>query len=190
MKEKLIIAGFGGQGVISLGYFIAYSAMYSDLNVTHIPSYGTEMRGGTANCIVIISDKHISNPSPFYFTTGLIFNQPSLNKFLPRIENGGSLFVNSDLVNIENINVKNNLEVYTIPANTIAERLKNPRGLNIVMFSAWLHFKNIIKNDSEIIKKSITMTFKEKKEEVIRLNMETFKACLNLFSTQPEKYKL
>jgi len=133
-ERSLIAAGFGGQGLMVLGQMVAYTGMHEGRNVTWIPSYGPEMRGGTANCSVIISEDQIGSPVVPEADYVLVMNQPSLTKFEPMLKSGGMLFYNSDLVKLEK--KRDDIKVYAIPANTIANELGNEKVANIVMLGA------------------------------------------------------
>ena len=91
---RMLLAGFGGQGVLLIGQMIAYTAMYEEKEVTWMPSYGPEMRGGTANCTVVVSDKPIASPLPSAYDVLLAMNEPSLNRYLDELRPGGDLFIN------------------------------------------------------------------------------------------------
>lgn len=132
--KKLIVAGFGGQGVLSLGLFVSYAAMNAGLNVSWLPSYGPEMRGGTANCSVTVSDKTIASPLVSRPDVLVALNAPSLAKFLDAVPAGGTVFVNSSVAEpVE----KPGVTVVGIPVDDLAAPV-NPKGANIVMFGAML----------------------------------------------------
>ena len=136
MQQEVIIAGFGGQGVLFTGQLLSYAAMDEGKAVTWIPSYGPEMRGGTANCTVVVSDEEIGSPFVRNPTAVLAMNLPSLEKFEDLVEEGGVLVVNSSMVNRE---VKRtDIRVVSIPANDIAEALGSKRSVNMVMLGALL----------------------------------------------------
>jgi 2-oxoglutarate ferredoxin oxidoreductase subunit gamma len=136
MQTEIIIAGFGGQGVLFAGQVLAYAAMDSGLNVTWIPSYGPEMRGGTANCTVIISDEEIGAPLVKHPKAVIALNLPSLDKYEPLVIEGGVLIVNTSLVNREV--QREDLLVVNIPANELAERLGDRRLANMVVVGVLL----------------------------------------------------
>lgn len=132
--QDIIFAGFGGQGILSMGKFLAYAGMDADLNVSWLPSYGPEMRGGTANCSVIISDEPVGSPIVSKATSVVVMNRPSLDKFEDKIKKGGLLIIDSDLINrdIE----RDDIEVIKIPAQTIAEEMGNKKIANMVLLGA------------------------------------------------------
>ncbi|MBZ4665384.1 2-oxoacid:acceptor oxidoreductase family protein [Mahella sp.] len=136
MTHEVIMAGFGGQGVMSIGQLLTHAGMEVGLNVSWYPSYGPEMRGGTAFCHVIVSDEFIGSPLVTSPTDLIIMNRPSLDKFEQTAASGASVFVNSSLIDRE---VKrDDIKAYYIPANDIANRLGNVRVANMVMFGAFL----------------------------------------------------
>lgn len=142
MLIKTVFAGFGGQGVLSIGLSIAQAAMLEGKHVTYLPSYGAEVRGGTANCTVAISDEEIASPvasSPEFLVA---MNQPSLLRFQNQIESGGTIFVNSSLVEVEI--TRGDVEVVPVLANKIAEDLGSPRAANMVMLGAFARISNLV----------------------------------------------
>jgi len=132
--QDIIFAGFGGQGILSMGKFLAYAGMDADLNVSWLPSYGPEMRGGTANCSVIISDEPVGSPIVSKASSVVVMNRPSLDKFEDKIKKGGLLIIDCDLINrdIE----RNDIEIIKIPAQTIAEEMGNKKIANMVLLGA------------------------------------------------------
>ncbi len=129
MTEKIIIAGFGGQGVLLSGKLLCIAAMREGKYVSHIPSYGAEMRGGTANCQVIISDEEIASPVVFYPTTLIALNTPSLHKFEPRVTEGGVLIYNSSLIDDEPS--RSDIDVVAVNANDISEEQGSSKSANM-----------------------------------------------------------
>ncbi len=142
MLIKTIFAGFGGQGVISMGLDVARAAMLEGKNVTHLPSYGAEMRGGTANCTVTVSDEEIASPIASSPEFVVAMNQPSLIRFQNQIESGGMIFINSSLIDYE-IN-RGDIEVIKVPATRVAEEAGSPRSANMVMLGAFIKKTNIV----------------------------------------------
>jgi 2-oxoglutarate ferredoxin oxidoreductase subunit gamma len=135
MKTEIICAGFGGQGVLTTGMMLVSAGMEKDLNVLFYPSYGSEMRGGTANCSVKISDKRIPSPVCKHPDILLSLNQPAINKFESMLKPGGVLLVNSSIVS-EDRKYRDDIRVVKVPVNDIAMELRNPKGVNIVMLGA------------------------------------------------------
>jgi 2-oxoglutarate ferredoxin oxidoreductase subunit gamma len=146
--QEIIIAGFGGQGVLSMGQLIAYSAMKEGKEVSWMPSYGPEMRGGTANCMVIVSDKRISSPIVTRFDVAVVLNQPSMDKFLPAVKPGGVLlFEQSTIINPP---VRDDIEILSIPGLAEAQRLTSKQVANVVLLGALLEKRPIVKPASVI----------------------------------------
>ena len=152
MTEKIIIAGFGGQGVILAGKLLAYAGMIEGKNVSHIPSYGAEMRGGTANCSVIISNREIASPLISNPTSLIVMNPPSLYKFEERVVENGKIFVNSSL--IDDRVKRTDVDVYYVPSNDIAEEAGSGRASNMVMVGAFIAVTSIV--DKEVAKNSLS----------------------------------
>lgn len=132
-----IIAGFGGQGVMLIGNLLAYAGMEAGYSVTYIPVYGPEMRGGTANCTVVISGDAIGSPIIKRPLSTIIMNLPSLHKFQPTVQDGGFVVINSSLVDAGLGDAKR-LRIVPVPANDIADELGNVRMANMVALGAWL----------------------------------------------------
>ena len=143
LYQDVIIAGFGGQGVMLIGNLLAYAGMNQGLNVTYIPVYGPEMRGGTANCTVVISDEDIGSPLIRNPKSLIIMNRPSLDKFQPRLEKGGVQVVNSSLVDPKSAN-KKQVRTVPVPANEIADKLGNTRMANMVALGAYVQATGIV----------------------------------------------
>ena len=131
MQTEIVIAGFGGQGVLFAGQILTYAAMDIGKEVTWIPSYGPEMRGGTANCTVIIADEEIGSPLVRYPRGVIAMNLPSLDKYEPLVAEGGALIINASLVNRGA--TRTDIQSVSIPANEIAEELGDRRLTNVVL---------------------------------------------------------
>ena len=134
MLIKTVFSGFGGQGVLMMGYVLAVSAMKDGMHVTYLPTYGAEVRGGTANCTVSVSDEEIASPvasSPDYV---IAMNRPSLIKYEGQIRPKGVLFLNSDLVDTDP--GRKDIEVVKVPANTLAKKIGSDRAMNMIMLGA------------------------------------------------------
>ncbi len=142
MQNEIIISGFGGQGTLYAGQLLAYAAMDEGKHVTWIPSYGPEMRGGTANCTVVISDQEIGSPSVKYPKAVLAMNLPSLDKYEPLMAAGGCLIVNQSMVN--RAVTRADLRVVVLPANAIAMEIGNERATNMVMLGALMANMDIL----------------------------------------------
>ena len=142
MTEEIIIAGFGGQGVLSMGKILAYSGMMQNKEVSWFPSYGPEMRGGTANVTVIISDERISSPILNKFDTAIILNQQSMDKFEDSVKPGGVLIYDPN--GIVRHPVRSDINIYTIDAADEASRLGLKKVFNMLVLGAFLKLKPLI----------------------------------------------
>ncbi len=145
MNERMILAGFGGQGLMLLGKLLCFVEMHRDLHVTYIPSYGAEMRGGTANCSVIISEDPIASPLVSQATTVVVMNQPSCEKFKNRVAPGGYLFVNSSLV--EMAGPPEGINIVEVPATEMAAELGDVRNANMIMLGVMNYLKQFADNE-------------------------------------------
>lgn len=155
MKEEIIIAGFGGQGVLSMGKILAYSGIMQDLEVTWMPSYGPEMRGGTANVTVILSDKKISSPILSKCDTAIILNQQSLDKFESMVKPGGLLIYDPN--GITHHPTRTDINICTIEAAEESARMGNTKAFNMIVLGAFLKKKPVVTNENVVkgLKKSI-----------------------------------
>ena len=142
MQTEIIIAGFGGQGVLFAGQLLAYAGMDSGCEVTWIPSYGPEMRGGTANCTVIISDEEIGSPNVRHPKAAMVLNLPSFDKYEPLVVSDGVLIANASLINRDF--KRSDIKGVLIPANDIAEQIGDKRLLNMVMLGAMLELLPVL----------------------------------------------
>jgi 2-oxoglutarate ferredoxin oxidoreductase subunit gamma len=140
--QEIIFAGFGGQGILSMGKFLAYAGMDEELNVSWLPSYGPEMRGGTANCSVILTNENIGSPIVTDATAVVVMNRPSLDKFENVVIPNGLLIVDSDLVT-RDVN-RDDITVIRIPAQTIAEQLGSKKISNMILLGALIEKTNIV----------------------------------------------
>jgi len=146
MLVKTVFSGFGGQGVLVMGYILALSAMRDGMQVTYLPAYGAEVRGGTANCTVSISDEEIASPVASFPDYVIALNKPSLIRYEGQLKSKGALLLNSDLIDIDP--KRKDIEIFKIPANTIAKKLKSERTVNMIMLGALAAATNIISIDS------------------------------------------
>ncbi|MFC4803918.1 2-oxoacid:acceptor oxidoreductase family protein [Filifactor villosus] len=180
MEHKIIMAGFGGQGVMAIGQLTTYAGMVEDKFVSWLPSYGPEMRGGTANCAVIISDEPVSAPTVTQSTSAIIMNEPSLEKFEPEAKPGAKFIINSSLVfkKIE----REDIEGFYIPANEIAAQIGNPKVANMVMLGAFLEATHVV--SEETVLKVFTKVFGANKEKFIPMNKEAMEAGANYVKNQ------
>ena len=146
MYEDLLIAGFGGQGIIFAGKLLAYAGLKEGKEVVYFPSYGAEMRGGTANCTVIVSDSPIASPVVANPQNAIMMSHPSYLKFFPRIKAKGRALINSSLVKDELFH--EDIEIIRIPANEIAERIGSSRIANMVALGAWVKKTGVVELES------------------------------------------
>ena len=165
--SKMIIAGFGGQGVMLIGEIIAYAAMIEGKHVTWLPAYGPEMRGGTANCSIIVSHKEISSPVISSATDLIVLNYPSLVKFEPILAPGGRLFINSSLIKEDS--TRSDIIICKIPANEIAQSLGSDKTTNMVMLGAVIATTGVVKKESII--EVFNKVFTDNKAKYIPLNI-------------------
>jgi len=142
MKEEIVFAGFGGQGIMLMGKILSYAAMNEGKNVTWMPSYGAEVRGGTAHSMVVISDSPIASPVVKEPDICIVMNKPSLKKFEPKIRIGGTLIINKSLAEIET--KRSDIDILEIPATDMGLKLGNPRVSNMIMLGALLARKDLL----------------------------------------------
>lgn len=178
LYENVIVAGFGGQGVLFIGRLLAYAAMKEGRNVTWIPSYGPEMRGGTANCTVVISDGVIGSPVITSPNALIVMNNPSLDTFEPRLKTGGLLIMNSSLITRET--KRKNVAVVKVPANKIAFELGNDRAANMVVLGTYIARTKVVTKESilEALKESLS----EKKMALFEINKIALKKGIEIGS--------
>lgn len=166
LNEEIIIAGFGGQGVLSMGQMLAYSAMLEEKETSWMPSYGPEMRGGTANCNVIISDKRISSPLVSKYDTAIVLNQPSLDKFEKAVKEGGYLFYEESTV--VNPPTRTDINIIKIAAVSEAHKLEKKQVANMVMLGAFLEKKPVVK--IETVLEALKKVLPERHHHLIPVN--------------------
>jgi len=169
MQMEVIMSGFGGQGLMMIGKLLAYSALEEGKDVTWLPSYGPEMRGGTANCTVVISDKSIGSPLISTPAAAVVMNQPSLEKFAPVLKKDGLLVVNSSMIPVETD--RPDIRVFKIKANDIALEAGNGRSANLVMLGAFIGCDEVVSHKTVV--KAIKHAFAAKKQ-FIDVNCKTF----------------
>ncbi len=147
MYHDVIISGFGGQGILLIGNLLAYAAMTEGRNVTFLPAYGVEMRGGTANCTIVISSKPIGSPVVGRPTSAIVMNLPSLTKFQDRIRPNGLLILNSSLIDPRELTRKD-IDCLTVPVNEIAAENGNAKLANMVALGAYVEKTGIVQQES------------------------------------------
>ena len=166
MTEEIIIAGFGGQGVLSMGMVLCYSGMIENKEVSWMPSYGPEMRGGTANCIAIISDTKISSPIISKFDTVIALNQPSVDKFEKAVKPNGLLLYEAN--NVIHPPTRKDIEIYGIEAGKEAAKMENTKILNMIMLGAFLKKRPILKIENII--KGLKQVLPDRYHHLLPLN--------------------
>lgn len=171
METSIIIAGFGGQGVLFAGQLLAYAGMDAGRHVTWIPSYGPEMRGGTANCTVIISDHPIGAPLVARPDVAIVFNEPSFTKYEPIVKSGGLLVVNRSIVSDESDRA--DLEAVYVAANAIAEEFGTTKMLNMVMLGAMLRRRPVL--DLDVVAKALEEHLPASKAHLVEANLEVIR---------------
>ena len=172
MKAEIIIAGFGGQGVLSMGKILAYSGLMEDKEVTWMPAYGPEQRGGTANVTVIVSEERISSPILSQYDVAIVLNQPSLDKFESKVKPGGILIY--DGFGIINPPTRKDINVYRINAMDKAAELKNSKVFNMIVLGGLLKVCPIVSTNG--LNKALYKTLPERHHGLMPLNMEAVEA--------------
>ena len=166
MLIKTIFSGFGGQGVIMMGYLLATAAMYEDKNVTCLPFYGAQMRGGVANCTVVISDEEIASPVASEPDVAVLMNTPALLQYQNQVQTGGTLLLNSSM--IESRPIRGDLNIIEVPANDLARKLRDDRVTNMVMLGALIKKSALVSLDTAA--RAIKDTFSSRNPGVLKLN--------------------
>jgi len=166
MYHGLIIAGFGGQGVMLMGQVLAEAGMIEGKHVTWLPSYGPEMRGGTANCTVVISDEPVASPVIDVPTEVVVMNIPSLLKFEPYLKEEGFLFMNVSVIDREP--KRKDIKVIKVPANDVADKLGNLKVANMVMLGAYIAITKVV--DKETVFEALKRKLKGKKADLLDIN--------------------
>ena len=168
MKQEVIISGFGGQGVLSMGKILAYSGLMEGKEVTWMPAYGPEQRGGTANVTVIVSDERISSPILSKYDVAIVLNQPSLDKFETKVKPGGILIY--DGFGIINPPTRKDISVYRIDAMDKAAELKNAKVFNMIVLGGLLKVCSVVSDNG--VEKALYKTLPERHHALIPLNMK------------------
>jgi 2-oxoglutarate ferredoxin oxidoreductase subunit gamma len=168
MLLKSIFSGFGGQGVLMMGYVLAVAGMEEDKCVTFLPAYGAEVRGGTANCTVVVSDREIASPiasSPEYVVA---MNYPSVVKYQNMVKAGGTIFLNSDL--ISESPAREDIKIVRVPANSLAREMGNDRVLNMVMLGAMIAVTRIV--SEKALAHAVETVLEGGKKSLVELNQK------------------
>ena len=168
MTHQIISAGFGGQGVLLLGQLLAYAGLQEGKNVSWLPSYGPEMRGGTANCCVVVSEEEVGSPVVTEADVVIVMNRPSFEKYEASVAPGGKLFVNSSLIDLKTD--RTDIETYYVPVNAIADEIGNGRVANMVMLGAVLEKTHIVSPDTAL--SCLRASFGERKAHLLPVNAE------------------
>lgn len=170
MTEEIIIAGFGGQGILSLGKILAYAAMLENKEVSWMPSYGPEMRGGTANVTVIISDTRISSPVVSQYDTAIVLNQQSLDKFEHTVKKGGILIYDGN--GITRHPERDDISIYRVDAAQEAARRNMSKVFNLIVLGGYMKIKPLVQDKS--IEKGIANSLPARHHNLIPLNIEAY----------------
>jgi 2-oxoglutarate ferredoxin oxidoreductase subunit gamma len=171
MYQGVIMSGFGGQGIVSAGILLAYAGMVDGKHVTFFPAYGAEMRGGTANCSVVVSSEEVASPVVSSPDSVIAMNEPSLLKFEPALKPGGLLLINESLVSSRP--KRSDVTAVTIDANKLAEEIGTVKCANMVMLGALLKRTQAVSLESVI--KTLPKVFSRAKKEMIDINVEALK---------------
>lgn len=176
MTEEIIIAGFGGQGVLSMGKILAYSGIMQDMEVSWMPSYGPEMRGGTANVTVILSDEKVSSPILRDYDTAIILNQQSMDKFEDRVKPGGLLLYDGN--GITRHPERTDIVIYRVDAAEETAKMSSTKTFNMIVLGAYLKIKPMVKLDNvmEGLKKSLP----QRHHHLLPLNQTAIKRGLEI----------
>ena len=176
MLIKTLFAGFGGQGVLSMGLNLAQAAMSEGRYVTYLPAYGAEVRGGTANCTVAVSDEEIASPVASSPEFVVAMNQPSLIRFQNQIQSGGVFFINISLVDARP--VRGDIELVEVPASRMAEEMDSPKSANMIMLGAFTRKSGLVR--LETLVEGLADTFKDKRK-LVEINERALLAGYELF---------
>ncbi len=171
MEQRILIAGFGGQGVLLMGNLLCHAGMEEGKNVSWLPSYGPEMRGGTASCSVTLSDKEIGSPIVTCPDICIVMNQPSFDKYLPTVQKGGKLFVNTSLINMGK--TRDDIEIYDVPTADIAHEVGNLRTTNTAMLGAVVANTGIVELES--VMKALEEAFGERRKNLLPVNEQAMR---------------
>lgn len=180
MKKEIIISGFGGQGVLSMGKILAYSGLMEDKEVTWMPAYGPEQRGGTANVTVIVSDKRISSPILSRYDVAIVLNQPSLDKFESKVKPGGILIY--DGYGIINPPTRKDINVYRIDAMDKAADMKNAKVFNMIVLGGLLKVCPVV--STEGLHSALFKSLPERHHCLIPLNMQAVEEGMKIIEKQ------
>jgi 2-oxoglutarate ferredoxin oxidoreductase subunit gamma len=176
MKEELIIAGFGGQGVLSMGKILAYSGIMQGEEVTWMPSYGPEMRGGTANVAVILSSERISSPIVQQYDTAVILNQQSMDKFAQHVKSGGALIYDTN--GITKPTSRTDIAIYPIAATDEAIKMGNSKVFNMIVLGAYLKVKPVVSREN--VTKGLQKSLPQRAHKLIPINEQAIERGMQI----------
>ncbi len=180
MKKEIIISGFGGQGVLSMGKILAYSGLMENKEVTWMPAYGPEQRGGTANVTVIVSDSRISSPILSKYDVAIVLNQPSLDKFEQKVKPGGILIY--DGYGVINPPTRNDISVFRIDAMDKAAEMKNAKVFNMIVLGGLLKVCPVVSTNG--LSKALYKSLPERHHNMIPLNMQAVEEGMKIINKQ------
>lgn len=180
MTEEIIIAGFGGQGVLSMGQILCYSGVMQEMEVSWFPSYGPEMRGGTANCTAIISDDKISSPVLNTFDTAIVLNQPSMDKFEPAVKPGGLLIYERN--GMTRMPIRKDIDVWTIDAYDESLKMKNTKVFNMIVIGGFLKVRPILEIENVIL--GLKKVLPERYHHLIPLNEQAIRKGMEIIKPE------
>jgi 2-oxoglutarate ferredoxin oxidoreductase subunit gamma len=180
MTEEIIIAGFGGQGVLSMGQILCYSGVMQEMEVSWFPSYGPEMRGGTANCTAIISDDKISSPVLNTFDTAIVLNQPSMDKFEPAVKRGGLLIYERN--GMTRMPIRKDIDVWAIDAYDESLKMKNTKVFNMIVIGGFLKVRPILKIENVIL--GLKKVLPERYHHLIPLNEQAIRKGMEIIKPE------
>lgn len=180
MKKEIIISGFGGQGVLSMGKILAYSGLMENKEVTWMPAYGPEQRGGTANVTVIVSDSCISSPILSKYDVAIVLNQPSLDKFEQKVKPGGILIY--DGYGVINPPTRNDISVFRIDAMDKAAEMKNAKVFNMIVLGGLLKVCPVVSTNG--LSKALYKSLPERHHNMIPLNMQAVEEGMKIINKQ------
>ncbi|MBR1712202.1 MAG: 2-oxoacid:acceptor oxidoreductase family protein [Alloprevotella sp.] len=180
MKEEIIISGFGGQGVLSMGKILAYAGLMEGKEVTWMPAYGPEQRGGTANVTVIVSDEKISSPILSTYDTAILLNQPSLDKFQPKVKAGGTIIYDS--FGILDRPTRTDVQAYEIDAMNTAAEMKMMKTFNMMILGGFLKLHPIVSIES--VMKALKKSLPERHWNLLPMNEDAIRKGMDIIKSQ------
>ena len=185
--EEIVIAGFGGQGIMLAGKLLAQTAMNAGKEVTYMPSYGAEVRGGTANCMVVISEREISCPVVGRPDSLIVMNKASLHKFGPRLKKGGLLIMNSSLID-ETSELDDSIEIIAIPADELAVELGNKKSANMVALGAYIEKRGRLSIETAV--QALPETIAERYHNTLPVNTAALKRGAEFATEESQVHKI